>query len=795
MDLQMGDTIFYNWKIKKLIGNGNFGMVYEIEREEFGRMYHAAAKVISIPGKEFSTKDYYLSEGLSEENVADYYYSLVEDIINECTLMEQMKGDSHIVSYEDHIVEKADDGKSWKIYIRMELLTPLLTYFRQQAFAQTAVSSEKEVIRLGTDICSALETCQKFNVIHRDIKPENIFISEQTGNYKLGDFGISKTLEQSEMAVSQKGTQMYMAPEVYRGEKYSLSVDIYSLGLVMFRLLNDNRAPFLPLYPEKISFRDKELALKRRISGDIIPKPRNASKELGKIIQKACSYQPQERYSSPGDMKRELEKLLCEYEKEAQVISSENRSIVEKDGFGHTDADNMDKTMAVFHGGRYKEKGSAKDEEREVEEKQLPDGNAIQEKEHVENQAVEKKESFDKKLPVNEGKNQSDSQLTWGEVFDVFSEEAGSENARKEITLTAEERKEMPSRKREISGEVLPKGENQRKQEHVKTRKEYNQLQAWQQAKDRVVLENWQKKNTAKARRRGIFTGSICALFLGWVLLGLFLEYYESSDNGNGQAEITAEVVTQSTMAETVTEEAATAEPAAEESIAEPDETWNEYDTADEYSDRSFSDEAPVCGSYFDGYMILPEIEGYWCGFDGSFNYQAEDYIFQEDDDGEIWSGDCYKWEVDEDGDVVNELLAGDLSILTITRERDCWCDCGAYGYSVPVQDWNVLNAENVSNWCLDMWNETSETINVECAEVCLNECDGYVLKGHYTRVYEAEDGSDFEEERCQIMYILDDYRLNQVVHCISVDYSVADEENEECQALIHSTETFYLEE
>ena len=49
MYLQINDTIFHNWKIKKILGEGSFGVVYEIEREEFGRKYRAAAKVISIP--------------------------------------------------------------------------------------------------------------------------------------------------------------------------------------------------------------------------------------------------------------------------------------------------------------------------------------------------------------------------------------------------------------------------------------------------------------------------------------------------------------------------------------------------------------------------------------------------------------------------------------------------------------------------------------------------------------------------------------------------------------------------
>ncbi|MBD8973630.1 MAG: serine/threonine protein kinase, partial [Clostridiales bacterium] len=242
MHLQMNDTLFHDWKIKREIGEGSFGTVYEIERQEASRYYRAAAKVISIPKSRHEYMEM-LDEEASEENVTAYYKSLVDDVIEECDLMERMKGDSHIVSYEDHRVIQEQDGIGWTIQIRMELLKPLAKYLGER---EIRVS---DIIQLGIDICQGLETCQKFNVIHRDIKPENIFISD-TGNYKLGDFGVSKVLGRSELAVSKKGTQMYMAPEVYRGEQYDATVDIYSLGLVLYKLMNNNRFPFLPPAPE-----------------------------------------------------------------------------------------------------------------------------------------------------------------------------------------------------------------------------------------------------------------------------------------------------------------------------------------------------------------------------------------------------------------------------------------------------------------------------------------------------------------------------------------------------------------
>ena len=88
----------------------------------------------------------------------------------------------------------------------------------------------------------------RYHVVHRDIKPENIFVSA-TGDFKLGDFGIARTIEKTTFGMSKKGTYPYMAPEIYQGKESDILVDMYSLGLVMYRMLNDNRLPFFPEYP------------------------------------------------------------------------------------------------------------------------------------------------------------------------------------------------------------------------------------------------------------------------------------------------------------------------------------------------------------------------------------------------------------------------------------------------------------------------------------------------------------------------------------------------------------------
>ena len=315
------EPIFGKWHIVRELGEGSFGKVFEIERRDFGGTYKAALKAITIPQSQSEVKDI-LASGMDEQSVTSYFRGFVEEMIAEFVLMSKLKGHSNIVSYEDHDVIQHAEGIGWDIFIRMELLTPLLDYTRKSDL------SRSDVIKLGIDICKALEVCRKNNIIHRDIKPQNIFISD-LGDFKLGDFGIARTVEKTMGGLSKKGTYHYMAPEVFKSEPYGASVDIYSLGIVLYRFMNNNRLPFFPPFPSPIKFSDSDAALARRMKGETIPAPANADEALSQVILKACAYSPEDRYLSPSDMRRDLEALL------------DGRSI---------DVSSSEKTVGVFGG-------------------------------------------------------------------------------------------------------------------------------------------------------------------------------------------------------------------------------------------------------------------------------------------------------------------------------------------------------------------------------------------------------------------------------------------------------------
>ena len=216
-------------------------------------------------------------------------------------MMMELKGQSNIVSCDDFALIPNPDGLGWKIYIRMELLTSL------KKVPKEMLEKDSGVIRLGMDICRALMLCEQKHIIHRDIKPENVMVSS-FGNFKLCDFGISRVLDHTTNA-TKAGTPLYWAPEVVRMEKYGQTVDIYSLGIMMYEMLNNRRVPFIRA-DEPITAKKIDEAMDQQTKEEsTVPPPANGHPELKRIVLKACAYRPQDRYASAEEMYADLETL------------------------------------------------------------------------------------------------------------------------------------------------------------------------------------------------------------------------------------------------------------------------------------------------------------------------------------------------------------------------------------------------------------------------------------------------------------------------------------------------------
>lgn len=286
---EVGSTVLGGWTITGVLGEGSYGKVFEVEKAGYGLAVKSALKVMRIPPSQSMVASA-LAEGTDEASVASYFEGIVDTFVNEIALLSSLKHPG-IVAYHDHEVIKDNQAIVWDILLRMELLECLNDH------VLTAPLTVADIVRLGIEISDVLDYCHTRNVIHRDVKPENIFV-DTDGSFKLGDFGVSRMVEDSTVALSQKGTVGYMAPELYRGDVYDASVDVYALGLMLYRFLNAGRLPFLPPAPLPIMPGDRKAAASRRMNGEMFPKPEGCDDALFALACQACAFDASERMSA-----------------------------------------------------------------------------------------------------------------------------------------------------------------------------------------------------------------------------------------------------------------------------------------------------------------------------------------------------------------------------------------------------------------------------------------------------------------------------------------------------------------
>lgn len=331
----IGENIL-GYIVDEKIGSGASGTVYKVSKSNVSGTYTRALKHVTIP-----TKNQYMdvrnSMGGDIVKTDNYFAEVLRRVTEEIQIISRLSeaGCKNIVRYFENDIVEHDEPKIYDIYILMEYLTP----FNDFVFENELKIAD--VIRLGKDILNALILCHSKNIIHRDIKDDNIFVGTDN-SYKLGDFGVSKMLNDRSRAESMKGTPNYIAPEVYLGkEKYDNTVDLYSLGIVMYRLLNRMRFPFLPAFPESYDSNDEEIAFEKRMKGEIPELPFDAKNKLGEVVLKSIMPRS-ERFNSAEEFLCELEnaeKTLSQYELNITVnsVMPKMKNEDNKSAFGEAD--------------------------------------------------------------------------------------------------------------------------------------------------------------------------------------------------------------------------------------------------------------------------------------------------------------------------------------------------------------------------------------------------------------------------------------------------------------------------
>lgn len=164
----------------------------------------------------------------------------------------------------------------------------------------------KEAVRIVSDVARALGSAAEKGMVHRDIKPGNVMISKK-GIVKVMDFGLAKAAS-VRSSITQPGlimgTPTYMSPEQGKGHELDVRSDMYSAGIVLYKLLTGT-VPFQADTPTAVIFLHIYESPKpmREINPDI-------PEELERIVDKLLQKNPDDRYPDPGALVEDLDAFL-----------------------------------------------------------------------------------------------------------------------------------------------------------------------------------------------------------------------------------------------------------------------------------------------------------------------------------------------------------------------------------------------------------------------------------------------------------------------------------------------------
>jgi serine/threonine protein kinase len=278
----IGSYLDGRYLVRRLIGEGGMGLVYEAEHVEIGR--RVAVKILhSAYTKQGEVVARFRSEARAATRIG-----------------------------HPHIIDVFDSGTTvdGSVYFVMEYLDGIdLAHLIDK---EGSLPVER-AIRLCREICQALAAAHKAGIIHRDMKPENVFLIERDGQkdfVKVLDFGIAKTLE----AITERqgrltnpgmamGTPEYMAPEQAAGANADARADVYAVGAILYEMLV-GRPPH-----EGNTIMDVLTKKATEKPAPVVSLRPDVPAELERVVMRCLAMSPDERPQSMDALAQDLGRL------------------------------------------------------------------------------------------------------------------------------------------------------------------------------------------------------------------------------------------------------------------------------------------------------------------------------------------------------------------------------------------------------------------------------------------------------------------------------------------------------
>ncbi len=322
------------WKISSLISENNECEVYKATKKEFdGTVTNAKISYVS------------LSKGAYDSENVDF-------INDEAAFLKNLSKTPDMFNYIDIVANNNPAKEKIELFIISEDLKTLADVISSKSL------TEAEIVDFGIQLSTILEKLEQDNIFHGNINPENIFITAD-GKYKLGGFS------DFEGKISDMS---FVAPEIQKKENPDFTTDIYSLGLIMYYMCNNNKLPF------ENESTSKDNAIKQRFEGKSVSAPQNGNEKLKSVIVIACQANNSNRWKNAGNIKNALTAIRNEIPVEktapvANVIVPETTDF-EGNVFEEYEYDGFEETTPVVNEPQFEETVEEVQEEPELTDTQ-----------------------------------------------------------------------------------------------------------------------------------------------------------------------------------------------------------------------------------------------------------------------------------------------------------------------------------------------------------------------------------------------------------------------------------------
>ncbi len=296
--------ILPDWTLSYTISESENEKLYMAEKTSGDVTKYSAVRAIWIPGNNADAEKKKAEMG--EEAYRRYVSSLVKKQKQDFNFLRGFCSKPGIVNLRELYDISNSDDTAYLLVARYDYIQPLKEYIRENGLTVGAA------VKLGMDVCRGLEQLKKLDYKHLNLTPDCIYFDGKD-RFRIDGIDTDATELRRVLDKNDCKQMAFYAPELDFSKYISYNTDTYSLGLILYTLLNDGMLPF----EKEKGF---EGAVRHRLSGAKIPAPAYNGGRLNDIILKSISFDPKKRYATPYMMRQDLEEV---YNKLAEQVKGQ----------------------------------------------------------------------------------------------------------------------------------------------------------------------------------------------------------------------------------------------------------------------------------------------------------------------------------------------------------------------------------------------------------------------------------------------------------------------------------------